>query len=1448
MSKQTQPVSRVLWDDSPVSAIPSSPSSPPNPGLTIRSSSPHPHSSSRPMTPMRTAGFGMPRKRPIGPDIPSSRKKQMIDRLVTPLSKSRNLLHKVSQSSKSSLQHAAPVARSISQVWHTTRQKLGMTGATSSSPPSSPMSKDDASPPSSPAQSSLRHSASPPPEMSDDSLGNLDAASNDIDEFSRASEAEVETEDTGSQFNSIYHGRSSCSEMGFDGDQSDLGDTDEEIDVVGCSDEESAEDTNNPPDVSIKTIPPMASRQVHASRTYDSDVIVIESSSDDVEYVQDGGSSSDISPHSSLQVLYNCLDEWEQKSDWTELVENNPLHDVESHPLMAEHVMDYVTAYLTHCRHASQPRSSKRICLVPAASSGALVGMEDISDGLDAWRSRKGPAAVKQLLSLRELVWVDPGPPSLVILPFINHTQVHSYVAYGTVVKRPGTALHDLHLNLLDSLGQPSKREIESRLAMYISILRFLVPQINGRITGSYVSIPRFRQAPGSTDCGWFVCQAVSAVAHGQASSLDRPLPIHVVKQRVQEILVKCRDGDLHQACMGHALPEVTLLHARLQPPPWTLKPDVLDQPRKPEAKPWIAPKMERSLSVPISDSRADDIRQGSWEDVFGARPEIAFEEVSVEAFKGYLDAISNGTYTPPPGLLADVGAQLPQSLLKALLLEGESDAMPWAPDARSEDESDDGGLEDPNGGVGLPTFLRGLRSIPEGRERSRAILTGERLNESMSLNWMKDRVELQEEWLTAGLDIDSLSLTADNPQFTSSVVFYTYPPRSSTLTTDNGLSVNYGGKSLKLSHIPNFTFAHTGSHNQFRINIFFPAYEKGLNAGKRYITMMNDPDYALWCNSVLLPALHRVELLCPPEYRHTATSLRQSVPKSYEDSKPRGGITGDSFKGFRMLPELFNLLLHYCRKIVDRFPQLAKFRGFFIHVYGQNLKAIGPETGRATGNALLHVFKQFPIVDWSLQNPRDIAVDVGLEINVLEEQLPNSIDELTLIWRLSALQKLSSHGWRKAHVNSYVHSHVIGGISVSPRTLICLMFYYMHAYMKDKVVTYEHRDYSHGATFSPLDGLAGSERYSKDINSLRGRLRLWTGCFGIRIEWRCGVWAANEILQMDPRIWIRRFLHCDAIIAVRTKHVVQLKVAFLDSYCWFFSQLQQLRAVERGSEHVLLLASVLTYLIQGLVKRPDEMSSSRFMAKSLNIVTRAQQFGFASVPLRSLSGDLLGMSHTLTYDSYKILDYTARKNPAGARLKSSRLLAVHNTTEADGSYREDVQSLMPAALEVDTEELGLWVTQLINNTLASWLWGRMGGGDKSQRAPPGAFQGPLLLQDWNVCVDVNVRYEIRSSTTGYSKVVNSLFPLNWVKTDSSKVWDTMQTMVLDPIRERLAGMSPQARSHYSQRIRGEISRVMRTWEYLPCVQKGRVWSYEGPGKTKRYMLYSNPAFTTRRR
>ncbi|QRV99209.1 capsular polysaccharide export protein [Ceratobasidium sp. AG-Ba] len=406
----------------------------------------------------------------------------------------------------------------------------------------------------------------------------------------------------------------------------------------------------------------------------------------------------------------------------------------------------------------------------------------------------------------------------------------------------------------------------------------------------------------------------------------------------------------------------------------------------------WVPPRLERSLSLPPGDSRRDDEGEGKWEDIFGPRADIAFEAVSSELFNGYLEAISK------------------ESIMKALLLEGRAEHLSWATEALSDYGSSDDQLDETSSGPGLKRFLQGIRSIPEGKERSEALLTGERRNQNLSLDWTKDSIALDEGWLSAGLDIDSLSLTARDPQFTSPVQFYLYPLEP------------------KLSHIPNFTLAKTGSNNEFRINIFFPQYDKGLNAGRRVITMLNDSDFALWCNEVMLPSLDRVELFCAAEYRHYVTALKQAIPRSYERAKPHGVTGADAFTGFRAVPEVFNLLLFYCRKVVEFFPHLAKFKGFFFPCFGQNLKAIGQEVNRKDGNALLYILKQYPIVDWSLQNPRDIAVDVGLEINVLQEQLPNDLDGLTLLWKLAPLQKLAQHGWQKPHVNSYMHSHVIGG------------------------------------------------------------------------------------------------------------------------------------------------------------------------------------------------------------------------------------------------------------------------------------------------------------------------------------------------------------------------------------------------------------------------------------
>lgn len=111
-----------------------------------------------------------------------------------------------------------------------------------------------------------------------------------------------------------------------------------------------------------------------------------------------------------------------------------------------------------------------------------------------------------------------------------------------------------------------------------------------------------------------------------------------------------------------------------------------------------------------------------------------------------------------------------------------------------------------------------------------------------------------------------------------------------------------------------------------------------------------------------------------------------------------------------------------------------------------------------------------------------------------------------------------------------------------------------------------------------------------------------------------------------------------------------------LDSYMWFFSRMHQLPTADQKSLSVGLLGAALTYLVQGLVSSPDEMSATRSMIKDLELISRARRFGIASIPPERLAPDLLRMSGPITIVNYPILKYLGRKNPAGVRMKHSSL------------------------------------------------------------------------------------------------------------------------------------------------------------------------------------------------
>ncbi|KAG8695048.1 hypothetical protein FRC08_008071 [Ceratobasidium sp. 394] len=601
---------------------------------------------------------------------------------------------------------------------------------------------------------------------------------------------------------------------------------------------------------------------------------------------------------------------------------------------------------------------------------------------------------------------------------------------------------------------------------------------------------------------------------------------------------------------------------------------------------------------------------------------------------------------------------------------------------------------------------------------------------------------------------------------------------------------------------------------------------------------MLSKEDFTEWWEEVMMQSVARVAAICPQELSSSCIRLYQELPKTYAAAEDRAVTGKRSFSGFKVTPELLNLILSLARKVVDRTLRLAKYRGFFFHIFGINLKAVAEAIpARLGGDTVLHVLQLYPIVDWSIQNPRDIVLDVGLEINVRRDRLPLDLQDLTILWKLEPLTRLM-RSWCKPHIDPYVHSHVVGGLSAKPRSHIAGMFFYMHAYMKDKVLTYVHRDNSQGAGFSPLDGLSCSKIY---VDQVAKCLRAWshgTGSYGCRVEFRCGPWAAGEILKFEPDLWTRRFLSAGAIVGIPTFAIVRLKTIMMHSYQWFFENMQQLPQSDRRSEGVLLLASALTYIMHGLVKRPDEMSSSRSMCKDLQLVTRAIRYGMASIPANRLGPDLSRMEGYITIEKYPIIKYANRKNPAGARLKTSS----QRWGSGDLNVISDGNSLTPQE-PTWTEEDEAWVEELVNGKLARWLWTRLPEKDRAETARVEVNEGPLLLRKWQSATGAGVRYASRKHQGGFDKVVGMLTPPNWVSTLTTPQWASLSTAVLQPIQDRIDDAPNHIQEAYSRHLRSSVLAVLTTWEFLPACQKMRVWSYEGTGRTKVYMVHRNPRF-----
>lgn len=321
--------------------------------------------------------------------------------------------------------------------------------------------------------------------------------------------------------------------------------------------------------------------------------------------------------------------------------------------------------------------------------------------------------------------------------------------------------------------------------------------------------------------------------------------------------------------------------------------------------------------------------------------------------------------------------------------------------------------------------------------------------------------------------------------------------------------------------------------------------------------------------------------------------------------------------------------------------------------------------------------------------------------------------------------------------------------------------------------------------------------------------------------------------------------------MAFHSAHVAGLKLALLDGYDWFFRRMQEnLSSEDRISDGVVLLASALVHLIRGIVKRPDDMSASRSMVSEMGLIIRAIRYGFASMHPDRLGFDLMRMDGDITVEDWPILKYAKRKCPAGARLKHSVAVRVPNAiSAAPATLAKSALPTNPSTLSAASKKydgLGLsgddiaWVKKLLDTTLAGWLWSKFP--DRDKRSSGSNIRGPLLYSNWFRDVKESIVHSANTKIAdAFFNAIDRLFPDDWILagTTSNAVnpqWRNYQESILDPIRARVANAGAAESTSYSNRLRSAIRLHLReTWDYLPPLQKSKIWPTTGKGNQRYY-------------
>ncbi|EUC61789.1 hypothetical protein RSOL_406770, partial [Rhizoctonia solani AG-3 Rhs1AP] len=808
--------------------------------------------------------------------------------------------------------------------------------------------------------------------------------------------------------------------------------------------------------------------------------------------------------------------------------------------------------------------------------------------------------------------------------------------------------------------------------------------------------------------------------------------------------------------------------------------------------------------------------REASPFEMFPRRRSYTTTLVTPGPSEPFFQELAQSNSSHPEGILVGTTGRSLPDLEKAVFLGRYSSFKKKFPDSL---------LQVPEA-LSLEQYVQLVQELggPESEAARELLLLGKHNGQRITVDWLKDAIYPKPEQMFASYDLDSVSRSShEAPKLLKAGTYYPRPDRRFGLTTGNELYINLEGKKIGMHTCPNFCIMSLGDNNQFRLLVFLPGCRNRVD--RLWRNMARESEMQDWYHT-FLTALRILSTQVPLSWQHAVEKTIEALPTTYrmasEQQNKGGGLYSST--GYRVEPFILNSVFRIMRTIIDTTPQLAKYRGYFFHLVGMNLKLATMNIhGQMDDNPLQHALSPFDFTDWFAGNPHDLVADIGWTANIDRNAMPVDLQTTTMLFRTDPFAELAAAAYKKGQIDHYCSSHVVGGWRSTPLA----------------------SGQSIGWNWTVKQALRIGNK-DKFTNQMSGFLNVVKDAdsYGVRFEVRVPAWGANQVMKMNARDILDRLTAAETIVCYPTATISAFKSTLCRGWSSIINKQSQLAPATRKSPEVVLLTSVLAYWLKSLIKRPDNLSASTQMATGLRLIETTQSYGIPSLRSASLGEDGLRMSYVVEAERFNILALSGLTVQAGPDTQD-------NNTFRAVPLPDPLQSPPPSPPRPLTANQ-LWpqssedfLQALINTHLPRALWGqfprdRLSGTNEALRLR----KQPLQRKHWSKIVEpLNTTMHLNGK---FLDSVDRLFPLNWTATQTTGDMAAYDRDFLERIRDHVKTKPAKAQADYSSELRRRIrNTLMEKWDYLPNVQNHRMWTYNyNGGQTEKRIFRICPKST----